>query len=135
MELEINCIEKNQKAFLPPLRGRIKWGVNRSFSPPPLPSPINGEGNNYYTMRDWKRLHFYLLTILFMFYPFSVYSQPQPIIEVGKFSAEKFESGVPANWKPLTFKKIERHTIYSLEKEDGTVVVKAVAEASASGLK
>lgn len=41
---------------------------------------------------------------------------------------------LPPGWKPLTFKKIERHTTYTLIKVDNTVVVKAVAEASASGL-
>jgi hypothetical protein len=42
--------------------------------------------------------------------------------------------GLPDGWKPLAFKKIERHTAYTLVKEDNAVVVKAVAEASASGL-
>jgi hypothetical protein len=34
----------------------------------------------------------------------------------------------------MTFKKIDRHTAYSLVKDGGTVVVKAVSESSASGL-
>ncbi len=42
--------------------------------------------------------------------------------------------GLPDGWKPLAFKKIEKHTTYTLVKEDNAVVVKAVAEASASGL-
>ncbi|HUL22900.1 MAG TPA: DUF3047 domain-containing protein [Thermodesulfobacteriota bacterium] len=41
---------------------------------------------------------------------------------------------LPPGWKPLAFKKIEKHTTYTLVKDDNTVVVKAVAEASASGL-
>jgi hypothetical protein len=53
---------------------------------------------------------------------------------VGKFSAEAIGKGPPAGWKPLTFKKIERHTVYSLVKDGDTVVVKAAAESSASGL-
>jgi hypothetical protein len=56
------------------------------------------------------------------------------IIEVGKFSAAKVGQGLPDGWKPLTFKKIEKHTTYALVKEMDTVVIKAVAEASASGL-
>lgn len=72
--------------------------------------------------------------VLFLGSPFTSYSQPQPILEVGKFSAEKIENKIPSNWKPLTFKKIERHTTYSLVKDGETVVVKAVSEASASGL-
>jgi hypothetical protein len=43
-------------------------------------------------------------------------------------------NALPAGWKPWTFKKIERHTAYTLVQDDHTVVVKAVAEASASAL-
>jgi len=81
-----------------------------------------------------KIFRYPLLIIFILAFSFTVFGQSQPIIEVGKFSAEKVGDGVPTNWKPLTFKKIERHTAYSLVKEDDTVVVKAVAEASASGL-
>ncbi len=56
------------------------------------------------------------------------------VIEVGEFSAATMGETFPPGWKPLTFKKIEKHTTYTLVKDDHTVVVKAVAEASASGL-
>ncbi len=56
------------------------------------------------------------------------------VIEVGKFSAAAPGDKPPSDWRPLTFKKIEKHTTYTLVKDDRTVVVKAVAEASASGL-
>src|SRR5512139_3817849 len=56
------------------------------------------------------------------------------IIEVGKFSEATVGQGLPDGWKPLAFKKIEKHTTYTLVKDGNTVVVKAVAEASASGL-
>jgi hypothetical protein len=56
------------------------------------------------------------------------------IIEVGKFSGATVGRDFPEGWKPLTFKKIEKHTTYALVKENDTVVIKAVAEASASGL-
>ena len=56
------------------------------------------------------------------------------VIEVGKFSSAAVGDILPSDWKPLTFKKIEKHTLYTLVKEDDAVVVKAVAEASASGL-
>ena len=62
------------------------------------------------------------------------FTQPAEVIEVGKFSGEAVGNILPAGWKPLTFKKIERHTAYTLVKEGNTIVVKAVAEASASGL-
>ena len=63
-----------------------------------------------------------------------VHSQSQAIIEAGKFSAEPPGNSLPAGWKPLTFKKIEKHTSYTLVKEGDAVVVKADAQASASGL-
>jgi hypothetical protein len=42
--------------------------------------------------------------------------------------------GLPEGWTPLTFKKIKRHTRYRVLAQDGAYVVKAEAEASASGL-
>ncbi len=56
------------------------------------------------------------------------------VLEVGKFSAAAEGPGLPDGWKPLTFKKIERHTTYTLVKDGEAIVVKAVSEASSSGL-
>lgn len=64
----------------------------------------------------------------------SVFAQLHNVIEVGKFSAATIGQGFPDGWKPLAFKKIEKHTTYTLVRDDNTVVMKAVAEASASGL-
>jgi hypothetical protein len=64
----------------------------------------------------------------------SVSAELENVIEVGKFSAAKVEETLPPDWKPLTFKKIERHTTYKLVKDNDTVFIQAVAEASASGL-
>jgi len=61
-------------------------------------------------------------------------AQSESIIGVGKFSMAEPGALMPAGWKPLAFKRIERHTLYALVKDNGTVVVKAMAEASASGL-
>ena len=66
--------------------------------------------------------------------PGSLGGQSPTVIEVGKFSAAALGQDLPADWKPLTFKKIEGHTSYTLVKEEGVVVVKAEANASASGL-
>lgn len=60
--------------------------------------------------------------------------QAQDIIDVGKFSAAEPGETLPEGWQPLTFKKITSHTRYSLVKDGDSVVVKAVSEASASGL-
>ena len=75
-----------------------------------------------------------VLTISSLFPLLTSYAQQEAIFEVGKFSAEPVENSLPTGWKPLTFKKIDRHTTYTLIKDGDTVVVKAVAESSASGL-
>jgi hypothetical protein len=64
-----------------------------------------------------------LIILLLAFLPIA-YSQPSSVVEVGMFSKEQAREGIPTGWKPLTFKKIERHT----------VVIKAIANVSASGL-
>jgi hypothetical protein len=61
-------------------------------------------------------------------------AQSAPLIEVGKFSSGQPEIALPQGWKPLTFKKIPRHTEYVLVRDGEQVVVKATSEASASGL-
>jgi hypothetical protein len=61
-------------------------------------------------------------------------SQSSPMTEVGIFSRESPGERLPPGWKPLTFKKIERHTVYTLTKDGEIVVVRAEADASASGL-
>jgi Protein of unknown function (DUF3047) len=56
------------------------------------------------------------------------------VLEVGRFSAAAEGAVLPPSWQPLEFKKIPRHTSYSLVRSDGVVVVRASSEASASGL-
>ena len=55
-------------------------------------------------------------------------------IEVGKFSAAREGAALPEGWKPLTFPKLEKHTVYDLVKDGQSVVVRARSEAAASGL-
>ncbi|ULA63673.1 MAG: hypothetical protein LZF86_110372 [Nitrospira sp.] len=62
------------------------------------------------------------------------WGQSAPVIEVGKFSSDQPGSGLPDGWNPLTFKKIPKQTKYVLVNDGAQVVVKAVSEASASGL-
>ena len=38
------------------------------------------------------------------------------------------------DWKPLTFPKIQRHTVYRIDKEDAINILVAEANASASGI-
>jgi len=56
------------------------------------------------------------------------------LLEVGKFSMAPVGQTLPDGWKPLTFKKIPKHTGYEVVKDGDLVVVKAVSEAAASGL-
>ena len=56
------------------------------------------------------------------------------MLKVGAFSAAAAGAELPDSWTPLTFKKIERQTQYEVVKDGGMSVVKAVSEASASGL-
>jgi hypothetical protein len=84
-----------------------------------------------------KRLFVILISAMMIYLYFSsltIHAQLQAIIEVGKFSGATPGDKLPPDWKPLAFKKIERHTTYTLVKDDNTVVIKAVAEDSASGL-
>jgi hypothetical protein len=55
-------------------------------------------------------------------------------IEVGPFSAGLAGGSLPPGWKPLTFKGIEKHTVYTLVPDGNRVVLKADSEHSASGL-
>ena len=55
-------------------------------------------------------------------------------LEFGKFSAASETDTLPPGWQPLTFKKIPKHTAYTLFKDEDRFVVKAVSEASSSGL-
>lgn len=60
--------------------------------------------------------------------------QAEDSLEAGKFSTEAAGQAIPRGWRPLTFRNVERHTRYELVKNEGSVVVKARSEASASAL-
>lgn len=55
------------------------------------------------------------------------------MLEVGAFSRQA-PGGLPPGWKPLTFRKAPRPTHYELVRDDDRVVVRAEAQAGASGL-
>jgi hypothetical protein len=73
------------------------------------------------------------LACLFML-PLLVQAQSSGRIDAGLFSSSGGDATLPDGWQPLTFERISRHTGYSLVEDDGTVVIKAVSEQSASGL-
>lgn len=64
-----------------------------------------------------------------------VSAESPSVIKVGDFSAEKMTGSLPAHWEPLYFKSNKQHTDYRLVREDGRVVVKALADGSASMLR
>jgi hypothetical protein len=66
--------------------------------------------------------------------PPALFAGSPEILEVGKFSEAREGTVLPDGWKPLTFKKISQHTAYTLVRDGETVVVKAVSDASSSGL-
>ncbi|MGQ0792511.1 MAG: DUF3047 domain-containing protein [Deltaproteobacteria bacterium] len=55
-------------------------------------------------------------------------------IEVGRFSAETAEGGLPSGWSPFTFKNSPKHTHYGLVKEGGVMVVMATSQGAVSAL-
>ncbi len=55
-------------------------------------------------------------------------------VQVGAFSSWTPGAPVPPEWQPLTFPRIERHTQYSAVRDEDSVVVRADADRSASGL-
>jgi len=82
-----------------------------------------------------KQFKFFILILLM---PFTNVLQlsagSNEILEVGKFSAASVQDELPANWKSFAFKRITKHTGYTLVKDNGIVVVKASSNRSASGL-
>jgi hypothetical protein len=75
----------------------------------------------------------FLLAVL-LIAPASLVAESPSVIEVAKFSSGTVGQAMPDGWKPLTFKKIPKHTSYEVVKDGGVTIVKAVSEASASGL-
>ena len=56
------------------------------------------------------------------------------VLEVGRFSGSRPGSALADGWKPLTFKKVPKATVYELVTDGSAVVVKATSDAGASGL-
>jgi hypothetical protein len=75
-----------------------------------------------------------ILSALLLCLAWPVQAQSPSVLEVGKFSVAQEGVTLPDSWKPLTFPKIDRHTIYTVTKEEEVTSIKAVSDASASGL-
>ena len=70
--------------------------------------------------------------IILMMRPVPVAAMDELLI--GNFSASAPGNNLPEGWTPLIFSKNKPLTRYELVKDDGTTVIKAISEASASGL-
>ena len=79
----------------------------------------------------WK---FVWIAMGLLLVPVAVRAESTSVIEVAKFSSGTVGQVMPDGWKPLAFKKIPKHTSYEIVKDGGVTIVKAVSEASASGL-
>jgi hypothetical protein len=75
-----------------------------------------------------------LLATWLLIAPVYLWAESGAVLEIGKFSASQVGQVMPDGWKPLTFKKIPKHTSYEVVKDGEHVVVKATSDASASGL-
>ena len=81
-------------------------------------------------VRNWIML----IQVLFFLIVFPSNVRTESVIEVGKFSGAGELDSIPQGWEPLTFKKINNHTRYTLVVDEGMRVVQAVSNRSSSGL-
>ncbi len=72
--------------------------------------------------------------IMLLAVPWALQAQDELVLEVGKFSIAPLGDTLPDGWKPLTFQKIPKHTLYSVVQDEERNVVKAVSKASSSGM-
>ena len=63
-----------------------------------------------------------------------VTASPSQQIVLGNFSTNQ-NGTIPADWEPMTFSSVEKHTDYQLVGENGVYVLKAESSAGASGLR
>jgi len=61
-------------------------------------------------------------------------AEPDESLVVGNFSNANAGDRLPPGWEPLKFKKIPQQTQYTLVKDSGLTVIKAISRASASGI-
>jgi hypothetical protein len=81
-----------------------------------------------------KQRHIVCLVLWLLICVTGAEAADEQTFDVARFSAQQPGSGLPEGWKPLTFKKIPKPTVYELVRDGERVVVKAVSESSASGL-
>lgn len=73
-------------------------------------------------------------TLLLLLFILPLRGIAQDIVEVGTFSVSTTDAVLPAGWQPLNLGGAEKHSEYSLVKDDGVLVVRAVSDNAASAL-
>jgi hypothetical protein len=81
-----------------------------------------------------RRLARAVIIALLAVMPGPVTAESESVLDVGQFSAASPGAASPPGWKPLTFRKVSRHTTYEVVQDGQATVIKASSEASASGL-
>lgn len=86
----------------------------------------------------------YYIKLILLFIVFSVFTtvvagsdpggEDSEVLHVGNFSEADPADGIPSDWEPLVFEKIDTHTDYRLIDHQGTTVIRAESDSSASGL-
>lgn len=85
-------------------------------------------------MRSWCRVLVAGSLAVLLGVSWTIGAEPPAVIEFGRFSAASETDPLPSGWQPLIFKKIPRQTAYSLVRDEGRVVIKAMSVAASSGL-
>jgi hypothetical protein len=67
-------------------------------------------------------------------WPLAIGAESASVLEIGKFSSAHAGGALPDGWQPWILSKRKKLTAYELVSDGDTVVVKAVANDSASGL-
>jgi Protein of unknown function (DUF3047) len=80
------------------------------------------------------RLRFFIVILSISVFPRISLAQAPEAMLIGDFSRLSVGDNLPTDWKPLTFKRIKQHTIYSVVKDEERSVIKAQSNQSASGL-
>ena len=89
------------------------------------------------SLRKWMERRVWPLVLIAMgllMAPMAARAESLSVIEVAKFSSGTVGQAIPDGWKPLTFKKVPKQTKYELMKDGESIVMKAMSDASASGL-
>jgi hypothetical protein len=84
--------------------------------------------------RDIPLLLFSVFFLVYFCLPLFAQKEDSEVIEVGAFSKMTGFKSLPKEWIEVRFQDVKRPTYYLLAENGGTRVVKAISQASASGI-